>query len=264
LPAEFWTAVPASARWRYLDFGGHVSLERQLTLVASFALVCVILGILPRLACFVSGLILYHLAPLETIIWTPNPYARGLTISVLALLTLAFSPCGDRWTLTRASRTTQAQALGNYTWPIRLMQLFVAQIYFFSGYAKIVHSGGAWASASNLRDWLLYFNEEDQVRVFHTIGMWLAGMPRVCQLIAVGTLVFELGFIVVLFSNTARRLLVPAAALFHLGILLSMNLSFVNVPQLLVFADWDAVATRLRRLSKSGPSASGASSSGTG
>ena len=145
------------------------------------------------------------------------------------------------------------------------MQLFVAQIYFFSGYAKIVHSGWAWASASNLRDWLLYFNQEDQVRVFHTLGMWLAGMPRVCQLIAVGTLVFELGFIVVLFSKAARRLLVPAAALFHLGILLSMNLSFVNVPQLLVFADWDAVVTRLRRLSKSGgPSASGASSSGEG
>jgi hypothetical protein len=57
----------------------------------------------------------------------------------------------------------------------------------------------------------------------------------------VGTLVFELGLVAVLFSKLARRVLVPLVALFHLAILLSMNLTFLNVPQLLVFADWDVV-----------------------
>jgi hypothetical protein len=47
--------------------------------------------------------------------------------------------------------------------------------------------------------------------------------------------------VAVLFSKLARRVLVPLVALFHLAILLSMNLTFLNVPQLLVFADWDVV-----------------------
>jgi hypothetical protein len=63
----------------------------------------------------------------------------------------------------------------------------------------------------------------------------------------VGTLVFELGLVTVLFSKTARRVLVPIVALFHLAILLSMNLTFLNVPQLLVFADWDVVAAWVKR-----------------
>ena len=107
----------------------------------------------------------------------------------------------------------------------------------------------AWNPLSLVRSWLLYFSQEDQVRVFHTLGRWLAERPLLCQMIGVGTLIFELGFITVLFSKTARRLLVPLAAVFHLGILLSMNLAFLNVPQLLVFVDWDVVATWLRRKS---------------
>lgn len=246
LPAQFWSAVPASASWRYLDFGGHSALELVLEWTAGIMLACAIAGILPRLSCFIAGMLLYHLAPLETIIWTPNPYARGLTISVLALLTLAFAPSGDRWTLRFPRNRRQPAADRDYTWPVRLIQLVVAQIYLFSGFAKISHNGWRWASASNLRNWLLYFSQEDQVRVFHTVGPWLAERPLLCQIIGVGTLIFELVFITVLFSKTARLLLVPLAVVFHVGILLSMNLAFLNVPQLLVFVDWDVVAAWLK------------------
>jgi hypothetical protein len=245
LPSEFWSAVPASARWRFLDFGGHPLLERALERSAALALVCVILGVLPRLSCFVSGMLLYHLAPLESIIWTTNPYARGLTIAVLALLTLAFSPCADCWTLWPSS-ARKADSTGDYTWPVRLIQVFIVQIYFFSGYSKIFYSGWRWASSSNMRNWMLYFSEADQTRVFHSLGAWIAARPVVCGIIGVGTLVFELGLFVVLFSKTARLLLIPLVAIFHLGILLSMNLVFLNVPQLLIFADWDSLETRIR------------------
>ena len=87
---------------------------------------------------------------------------------------------------------------------------------------------------------MLYFSEADQTRVFHSLGAWIAVRPVVCGIIGVGTLLFELGFFTVLFSKMARRLLVPLAVAFHLGILLSMNLVFLNVPQLLVFANWDS------------------------
>jgi hypothetical protein len=207
-------------------------------------------GLLPRLSCFLSGILLYHLAPLESIIWIPHPYARGLTISVLALLTLAFSPSGDCWTLLPGGKHKPALS-GDYTWPVRLIQVFLVQIYLFAGYAKILLVGWGWASASNVKAWMLYCIEEDQMRVFHSFGEWIADRPIMCLGVGVATLTFELGFVTVLFSKVARRVLVPLAAVFHLAILLSMNLTFLNVPQLLVFADWDVltawIKTRLAR-----------------
>jgi len=247
LPLDFWSRVGASARWRYLDFPGHLSWERTLVWLAGIALVCAGAGVFPRLSCFVSGILLYHLAPFESIIWIPHPYARGLTISVIALLTLAFSPCGDSWTLLPLGRSRPSAPASDYTWPVRLIQVFLVEIYLFAGYAKIVVVGWKWASAANIRNWILYCIEEDQMGVFHSLGAWAAARQLACLALGVGTLVFELGLIMVLFSRIARRVLVPLVALFHLGILLGMNLTFLNVPQLLVFANWDVVAAWLKK-----------------
>jgi len=241
LPSDFWSRVEATARWRYLDFPEHFALERMLVWIAGIALVCAMLGLLSRLSCFVAGILLYHLAPLESIIWIPHPYARGLTISVLALLTLSFVPSGDCWALLPPRTRPTRMASSDYTWPVRLIQVFLVEIYLFSGYAKIAVVGWRWASPSNIRNWVLYCIEEDQIGVFHSFGAWIADRPLVCVAMGVGTLVFELGLVAVLFSKLARRVLVPLVALFHLAILLSMNLTFLNVPQLLVFADWDVV-----------------------
>jgi hypothetical protein len=198
--------------------------------------------VFPRFSCFVSGLLLYHLAPLESLIWIPHPYARGLTISVIALLTLAFSRCGDCWTLLRPSRDKLPARSGDYTWPLRLLQLYLVQIYFFSAYAKVMVVGWKWASASNIRSWMLVCTQNEQIRVFHALGTWIADRPFMCWSVGIGALMFEFGLVTALFSKWARWVLVPLVAVFHLGILLSMNLVFLNVPQLLVFANWDVLA----------------------
>jgi hypothetical protein len=146
----------------------------------------------------------------------------------------------------RSSEARQADSPSDYTWPVRLIQVFIVQVYFFSGYSKLVYSGWRWASSTNIRNWLLYFSETDETRAFHSLGMWIAARPFLCGAIGVGTLLLELGLCIVLFSKPARRLLVPLIAIFHLGILLSMNLTFLNVPQLLVFADWSHVENWVR------------------
>jgi hypothetical protein len=248
LPSVFWSQVGASARWRYLDFPGHPDLEQVLVWITTIALLGAIAGVLPRFSCFVSGLLLYHLAPLESIIWIPHPYARGLTISVIALLTLSFSSCGDCWTLLRPKRDKLPAQSGDYTWPLRLLQLYLVQIYFFSGYAKVMVVGWKWASASNIRNWMLWCTQEEQMRVFHTLGTWIAGQPLACWVVGIGTLLFEFGMVTVLFSKRARWVLVPLVPVFHLAILLSMNLVLLNVPQLLVFANWDVLAARFHSL----------------
>jgi hypothetical protein len=210
--------------------------------ITVIALLGAIVGVLPRFSCFVSGLLLYHLAPLESLIWTPSPYVRGMTISVIALLTLSFSPCGDCWTLLRPRRDKAPAQSGDYTWPIRLLQLYLVQVYFFSAYAKVMFVGWKWASASNIRSWMLWCTQYEQIQVFHALGTWIADRPFMCWSVGIGTLFFEFGLVTALFSKWARRVLAPLVAVFHLGILLSMNLVFLNVPQLLVFANWDVLA----------------------
>jgi hypothetical protein len=242
LPSVFWSQVGASARWRYLDFPGHPDLERVLEWITVIALLGAIVGLLPRFSCFVSGLLLYHLAPLESLIWIPHPYARGLTISVIALLTLSFSPCGDYWTVLQPRKNMPPAKSGDYTWPLRLLQLYLVQIYFFSAYAKVTVVGWKWASASNIRSWMLVCTQNEQFGVFHALGTWIAERPFLCWSVGIGTLLFEFGLFTALFSKWARWVLVPLVAVFHLGILLSMNLVFLNVPQLLVFANWDVLA----------------------
>jgi hypothetical protein len=236
LPAAFWSGVPAAARWRYLIFEGHPRLEATLQAVAFLALTLALLGIAARASCLVAALLLYHLSPLETLFFTPSPWAKGLTIPVLGLLTLSLSPCADALRVGRGRRPVAGGP--DHGWPLRLVQLFVCQPYLFSGIAKLKAAGPAWASPDNIRAWLLLANQDPELAVFRAPGLWLADRPMLCLAIGVAALAMDLGFIVALFSKRSRKVLVPAAALFHAAILVTQNYAFLSAPLLLVYVDW--------------------------
>jgi hypothetical protein len=242
LPHEFFAGVAETTRWRFLLWPGNPGIETILQGVAVVALLGAMLGVWPRACCLASALLLYHLAPLETLTWTPSPYERGFTISVLALWTLGLSRCADALRITGRSGGSEDRA--DYGWPLRLVQLFLCQVYFFAGYSKLFRVGWSWVSADNLRAWFLVFNQQDQIAVFRWLGPWLAERPTLCLAIGAGALCLDLGFIAVLFWERSRAWLVPLAVLGHLGILLSMNIAFLNVPQLLVFVDWEVLRGR--------------------
>jgi hypothetical protein len=237
LPAAFWAEVPESARWRFLIFEGRPGLEAALQVVALAALVGALLGVAARTCCLLAALLLYHLAPLETLFFTPSPWAKGLTLPVLGLLTLSLSPCADALRL--GGRGKAGHGGGpEHGWPLRLAQLFVCQPYLFSGIAKLESAGLGWASPENIRAWLLLANQDDQLAVFRAPGLWLADRPVLCLAMGIAALAMDLGFILVLFSRRSRRVLLPAAVLFHAAILVTQNYAFLSAPLLLVFVDW--------------------------
>jgi hypothetical protein len=258
LDAALWEAVPPSRSWRFLLFHGHAGLEYTLQTLAIAALLAVLLGIAVRVAALAAALLLYHLAPLETVIWTPSPYERGFEVAVLALVILAVSPCADAWSVrarasrrdsadagaSRAASDAAAAAAGDYRWPLRLMQVLVAQIYLFSGWSKLFRAGPEWVAADNLRRWLLAFQQQDQIAVFTTLGSWIADRPALCLAAALGALIVDFGVAGGLFIARLRRLAIGAAVAFHAAILFAMNIAFLNLPQLLIFVDWDGVARR--------------------
>jgi hypothetical protein len=247
LPAEFWQNVDRTDLWRYLIFPGHPELEYGLQAVAIVALSLAALGILPRFSCFVSGLLLYHLALLETLYWTPNPYQRGFTVDVLALLTLSFSRCGDALRLGGSPPTTPS---ATYCWPLRLVQFHLASVYLFSGTSKLYRAGIQWLDPENLRSWFLVFAEQDQVRrleaMFNTVGPWIAEYWLLCLVAGLYGIVANILFITVPFNRYSRRLLVPDAFFFHIMVLLSLNIFWINTPQLLVYVNWHWLVTWLR------------------
>lgn len=247
LPEVFYAGVTDATRMRYLLVEGHTELEAGLQWVAIASLVAACCGWWARASCLLAGLLLYRLAPLETWIWTSEPYERGLTVSVLGLIVLSAAPCGDALRLgRRAPASSVMRDATDYGWALRLVQLFLAQVYLFSGWAKLRAVGWDWASAESLRHWLLVFQQQDQVAVHRVLGSWMAERPWACVGAGVLGLGLDLGFVFAVVSSRARRVLLPLALLFHAGVLFAMNIAYLGVPQLLVFVNWSSLAERLR------------------
>jgi len=259
LPRELWVDVAPAARFRYLLWEGRPGLEAWLQTLALLALAGVVLGVATRACCLIAGLLLYHLAPLETLFFTPSPWSKGLTLPVLGLLTLSVTRCGERLALLPSKDALSDSEDG---WALRLVRLFVCQQYLFSGWAKLAAAGWGWASAENIRAWLLLANLDDQLVAFGAPGLWLAERPVLCLSMGASALAFDLGFVTALFSARARRLLVPAGLFFHLAILVTLNYAFLGAPLLLLLVDWQHVERRQRVYGPSSGSGGSSTSSG--
>lgn len=246
-PPEFWMSVPRAALWRFFILPGYPGVEHLLQWLAVASLAGVILGIYPRLTCLVSALLLYHLAPYENIMWYAGPTERGFEVSVLAFVTLAFAPCADVWAVWLRSRGRVVSPSWHYNWPLCVMQLFVAQIYLFAGYAKLLHVGLSWISADTIRNLILAYDQAFQTASVRPLGPWIADRPGWCFAIAVGAITLDLVFVVAVFSRKSRIVILPATFVFHVGILLTTTIYFLNWPQLLIFVNWDWVSRRVRR-----------------
>ena len=224
LPQELWMTVPFDRRARFL-LVFPVAVERALWIGLHIALLLALFGVKEKWSCIVSGLLLYHFAPLETIIWTPNPYLRGLTIPCLGLLILGF-----------------AEGAG---WGLRLTQLLFCGIYFCAGYAKVFTSGVEWASAHNIR---LYLLGLDQFLGLNTAAArGLAGQPALCRFIGIFAVVFELLFPIILIRRAWRRIFVPLAAVMHVLNAWLFHVFFHDIAILLIFFDFSGVQAALVR-----------------
>lgn len=229
-PPDLWAGVGAARHARFLLFA-PVAVERVLYAALHLALAAAIVGVFPRAACLASGLLLYHFAPVETLIRSANPYLRGLTLPTLGLLLLAFAPAAGRLSGPAADDPAPA-------WPVRLVQVLLCQMYFFAGYAKLLASGWAWPAAANVRGYLLVLNQGLATDPASTLGYALAEHPLACALLGWGGLAFELLFPLALVSRRARWVLLPLAVAFHLANALLFRIFFQNALLLLVLVEW--------------------------
>ncbi len=230
-PREFWALVDPRLPLRF-GIGLPPAAEWTLFVLLHAALLAALLGLRPALTCFVSALLLYHFAPFEEIVaGMPHSAFGGLTVPVAGLFILSFArPASWRGEPSWENR-----------WPFALVQLLFAFSYFFPTLAKLRFSGPGWYTADNIHHYAL----GNFTVTAAPLALALAARPLLCRGVALGTLLLEALSPLVVVSWRFALAFLPAALLFHLGILLTIGYFFPSLPLLLLLLPWDALGRRL-------------------
>ena len=162
-------------------------------------------------------------------------------IAIYFMVVLAFTPCGDEFSIDSLMKAKKAQRPAfAYAYPILLMQLLLAWVYFSSALIKLRVAGWKYLSADNLPA-LAIFHSLDNL---HDTAYRLAfSLPQVKNYLpfAVGfVLVWELLFPLAIFCRRMRWWILGIGVVFHLSTMFLMNIFFPHqLAMYLVFFNWD-------------------------
>ena len=167
---------------------------------------------------------------------------------VIAIGILACSRAGDAWSIDALMKGRSApEPSGEYTWPIRMVWVAMALVFFAAGLAKLRYGGLEWVTSDNmtilLRRAAYHVSDADPIS---TAGLWIADRPWLSRGLAAASLAIELGFVFAVVSRTARVVMVPAAFLMLIGIRVLMGPTFGGFLVANVFwVNWEALGQRL-------------------
>ncbi len=148
-------------------------------------------------------------------------------VFVFIFLILACSRCADAISIDAALKRKLAPPSGEYTWPIHMAWLVLSIAYFAAGLSKLKTSGLHWVFSENIQLTIIahYYPIGSSFPISRT-GLTLAQWPWICQLLAAGTLVIELGYPLAIFSRRARWAIVPCALIMHVVIMATVGPQF--------------------------------------
>jgi hypothetical protein len=143
------------------------------------------------------------------------------TMIIIVLPFMVFSDCGSVFSLDCYFGKTPKDKI--WAFPQRLLQLFFAQVYFFSGLTKLMVP--EWAQG-------LVLQRSINGRWANDWGIWLSGaLPEsVFRLGGICTVLMEISAPLFLFREGASRVFFIAVCfLFHLGIETTMNIGYLGL-----------------------------------
>jgi vitamin K-dependent gamma-carboxylase-like protein len=192
--------------------------------------------------------------------WTCAVFLNGMVTSngkimhndvllILCIVPLLIAPVVDVWSVDawRRRRTSvPAAPSSRYGWPVRTAMIVVAGAYFFTGLSKVMHSGPAWFTSSNLR-WVMYASSDSQGSA-NPFALFVADRAWLAHILALATIALELTFPIVLFRSRPAAPYAVAAAGLHAGIWLTMRLDYsaMAATALIVLVDWPAILARVK------------------
>jgi hypothetical protein len=239
----FWFPMTLFTRLRLLPF--TVPALSLMTEVWKVSLAFAAVGLATRVATPVAFLLGTYLLGLPHNFGKMHHFDAML---VLVLGILAVSRCGAAWSVDRviaqARGKSEPEPSGEYRWPVRAVWLVLSLVFFGAGVSKLRHGGIAWVRSDNMSITLVQHayqiaNENPAT----SWGLWVARVPYLSKLMALGTIIIETGYPLSLFSRRARWFFPPAMCGALVGIRLLMGPTFSQLVICHLFwVPWDRVA----------------------
>jgi len=170
-------------------------------------------------------------------------------IAVYFLAVLAFTPCGDAFSLDSWSeRTRSRRSRFVYAYPILLMQLLLAWAYFSSALVKLRVAGLKYFGADNLPVLAIYHSLDNLHDTHFRLAFLLPQIRWIMPFVVGVVLLWELLFPLAIFVRRLRWWILGFGVVFHVSSLFVMNVFFpFFMAAYVVFIDWDRIAMRIRQ-----------------
>ncbi len=162
---------------------------------------------------------------------------------------LAASPCADAWSFDAWIRRGHGRRGvpardRRYGIPLRFAWLLLGMVYLFPGFWKLWTGGIDWITSDHLRNqiWLQWTTHGDWRPAVDPTG-W----PWLLRVGALGTILFELSFVFLVFDRRTRPLALAMGLLFHNATWFTIHIGFVSLQICyLCLVDWAAIVDHLR------------------
>jgi hypothetical protein len=183
-----------------------------------FSLASVVAGWRTRTSLVGTILLTLWLAPFDL----PGTFAKHTVVALHLLVLLAFSGCGDVWSVDAFSRIHDADRCRlSSAAPRRLMQILICCVYLGAAITKI--KTPAFTNGD-----LLTFSLLDDHWGCGPAGFWLATMPHVTLMLSLATILYEIMFPVLIW--------VPRMRLFTLGLATAVHTAMAGLLNLETFS----------------------------
>ena len=162
-------------------------------------------------------------------------------IAVYFLVVLAFTPCGDAFSIDRRlGRIKKQRPAFAYAYPILLMQLLLAWVYFSSALIKLRVAGWKYLTPDNLPALAIFHSLDNLHDTAFRAAFWLPQVRQYLPIFVALVLVWELLFPLAVFFRRMRWWILGIGVIFHLSTLFLMNIFFPHqLLMYLIFVDWD-------------------------
>jgi len=222
---------------------------RNMTLLKLIMLLSLLLSTTGYLTSLTTKLSLVLVVFYQGLVRSFGHFNHDEMLGIYYLGILAFTPCGDGFSLDSWSSRKSANKSGfAYGYPILLMQLLMAWVYFSSALIKLRVAGLSYLSPDNLPALAIYHSLDNMHDSSFKLAFWLPAVRRSTPFAVGGVLLWELLFPLAVFFKRLRWWILGLGVLFHISTLLLMNIFFPHqLAMYLVFVDWDWVAARLGR-----------------
>ncbi|AGB25470.1 Vitamin K-dependent gamma-carboxylase [Mycobacterium sp. JS623] len=163
----------------------------------------------------------------------PGIFNAGDHVMANTALILTISACGAALSLDQRRRTGRFwSAQERLHWPIRLIQVQLALIYFFTAQTKLI--GPAWNDGTAVSfPWRIY-----QEWAILPAPLWVAEQPFLVNVATWSTIAIELSLAILVWNKRLRYPVLVAGVVLHIAIWLTLNIAFFSIAMLILYLAW--------------------------